>query len=424
MFEFQLHFNITPFVEIGDGPTSARWESWRDQFVSYLALKGIDDHDEMHRALMCFGGSDVRKVAQNVCADEHCVLDNPYHAAMETLDNYYAPRMSIRYERFKFRQMQFNPNEKLDQFTMRLRSQASLCGYGEQIEEMMMDQIVFATTSDDKLRAKYLEADTSLDEMLKIGRTYESVKFQIKAFRGAQKQGFETTEEVNIIEKKEFQKRCARCAGNHGENNRCPARDSHCNRCKMPGHYARCCRKNMKKPFERKFKKSRDYRVSPNRKLKFVREVDDVTDKVEVRELFHLSAKRSITVSVGGVNVRFVVDTGADEDVLSEDDWKMLKRTGFAAFDVRKGSKKIFQAYGSQKPLVVLGEVDVEIKIGSTSCITTLHVIQNGRCSLLCGNSAEKLGVVKFLHALSSDELPCIKGKTFEKKYLSNFIPY
>ncbi|XP_062706122.1 uncharacterized protein K02A2.6-like [Aedes albopictus] len=405
-----LHFNITPFVEHGDGPTSTRWESWRDQFVSYLALKGVDDHGEMYRALMCFGGSDVRKIAQNVGIDASCVLDNPYRAAMEMLDNYYAPRMSLRYERFKFRQLQFNPHETLDQFTLRLRSQASLCGFGDQIEEMMMDQIVFATKEDDKLRAKYLEADTSLDEMLKIGRTYESVKLQVREFRGMLAQPA-PVEEVNIVERQKYQKLCGRCAGNHGEKNRCPARDSQCNLCRLPGHYARCCRRSRKfaKHPDRKFKKSEDGSLDSSRKLKFVREIDDVTNNVEVRELFHLNGKRRVTGTVGGVNVCFVVDTGADEDVLSEDDWKMLKRTGFAAYGVRKGSNKVFQAYGSQKPLTVLGEVEAEIKIGSKSCITTLHVIQNGKCSLLSGKSAEMLGVVKFLHALSSVELPYIK---------------
>lgn len=132
----------------------------------------------MYKALMCFGGADVRKIGKTVSMDESTVMDNPYRVTIEALDNYYSPRMSLRYERFKFRQLQFNPNEKLDQFLIRLRAQAELCNFGDQSENMIMDQIIFATT-DDKLRAKYLEADTSLDDMLNIGRTYESVNKQV-----------------------------------------------------------------------------------------------------------------------------------------------------------------------------------------------------------------------------------------------------
>lgn len=183
IFNLQLNFNIQPFSENGDGSSNTRWEQWKDQFVSYLVLKGIDDHDEMFKALMCFGGGDVRKIARDVVVDGSAVLDNRYRMAMDLLDNYYSPRMSQRYERFKFRQILFNPNEKIDQFVVRLKKQAALCGFGEQIDDMIMDQIVVATQNDDKLRAKYLEADTSLDEMLKIARTHETVKTQLHEFR-------------------------------------------------------------------------------------------------------------------------------------------------------------------------------------------------------------------------------------------------
>lgn len=143
---------------------------------------------------------------------------------------------------------------------------------------------------------------------------------------------------------------------------------------------------------------------------KFVREVDDVTEKVEIRELFHLEGKRSVALDVGGVEVNFIIDTGADEDVLSIDDWKKLKQTGLKMFDVRKGSDKFFRAYGSYKPLTVLGEVDVEVRHRNQCYRTTLFVIQDGKCSLLSGKSAEVLGIVKFLHVITQTPFPAIKA--------------
>lgn len=148
-----------------------------------------------------------------------------------------------------------------------------------------------------------------------------------------------------------------------------------------------------------------------DRRPKFIREVEDVTKPVEIRELFHLNSKRSVQAKVGGVSLRFIIDTGADEDVLSETDWKTMKQVGFQAFGARRGSDKIFRAYGSEKPLVVLGEVDVTIEIEDQSCHTTCYVIKDGKCSLLSGDTAEKLGVVKFLRSLSDDNLPAIKGE-------------
>lgn len=163
-----------------------------------------------YRALMCFGGSDVRKIAQNVGIIQATYLTTrtgrQWRCWTITM-----PLVCHTFERFKFRQLQFNPHETLDQFTLRLQSQASLCSFGDQIEEMMMDQIVFATKEDDKLKAKYLGADTSLDEMLKIGRTYESVKLQVREFRGMLAQPV-SVEEVNVVERQKYQKLCGRCA--------------------------------------------------------------------------------------------------------------------------------------------------------------------------------------------------------------------
>lgn len=415
--KLQLNFNIHPFSEIGDGSTSTRWELWKDQFVSYLILKGIDDHDDMFKALMCFGGSDVRKIARDVTVSESAILDNRYRLAMEVLDNYYSPKMSQRYERFRFRQLMFNPNEKIDQFMIRLKEQAAQCGFGDQVDDMIMDQIVFATQHEDKLRAKYLEADTTLEEMLKIARTHESVKSQIQELRGKSVPLADLNAVGEVVsDSKQGRIACSRCMGNHLANDaRCPAKASRCSKCGKLGHYARCC----KTPHFRAGENRSTQKLVPNRRMhyhhdgqqKFVREVDDVTNTVEIRELFHLEGKRTADATIGGVNVRFIIDTGADEDVLSVDDWKTLKRVGFNAFDVRKGSDKVFRAYGSMKSLTVLGEVDARVAVGGKYFDTTLFVIQDGKCSLLSGKTAEALGIIKFLHAVTDEVLPCIKGK-------------
>ncbi|XP_062713131.1 uncharacterized protein LOC134290111 [Aedes albopictus] len=402
----KLNCNILPFHETGDGPTSSRWEEWKGQFLAYLALKGVTDHEELYNALMCFGGPDVRKIAKNLEITGN-ILDNRYRAAMEALDNYFSPRMSLRYERYKFRQLKFNPKEKLDQFVLRLKIQAAACNFEDQLDQMVMDQIVYATQNDDKLRAKYLEADVTLDEMLKIGRTHETVATQVQEFRS----------------KPTYDGTCTKCSGKHPTGDqKCPARESRCNNCGKNGTFCTLLLETapnlspLGQQDKRAVSESSNYPASrfrgssSNKKQKFVRELDDVTDKVEIRELFHLDNKRRVDAAVGGVKLRFVVDTGADEDVLSAADWKTLKKVGFKAFDVRKGSKKIFRGYGSNHPLTVLGEVDAEISIGDQACSTTFFVIEGGNCSLLSGRSAENIGVVKFLNVANSIALPCIKG--------------
>ncbi|XP_062550930.1 uncharacterized protein LOC134215840 [Armigeres subalbatus] len=263
-----------------------------------------------------------------------------------------------------------------------------MCSFGDEVDSMVMDQIVYATQNDDKLRAKYLECDTTLDEMLKIGRTYETVNQQVHEIRFKSPDNIEVNAILNADNVHRTKKlSCVRCSGNHTSvDPLCPARGSRCNRCNKLGHYARCCR-GAKKPFQRQPKSiegrkqrsdQQNHGSYANPKPKFVREVDDVTKSVEIRELFHLNGKRTTIAAVGGVDLRLIIDTGADEDVLGIDDWTTLKRVGFEAYDIRKGSDKIFQAYGSNKPLIVLGEVDAMIAVGEQSCRTTFFVIQDG----------------------------------------------
>lgn len=104
-------------------------------------MKGVRNTDEKYKTLLCFGGPDVRKIAKDVVVSGS-LMDNQYRAAMEALDNYYSPRMSLRYERFKFRQTTFNPNEKIDRFVVTLTTLAATCSLGDQLDSMIMDQIV------------------------------------------------------------------------------------------------------------------------------------------------------------------------------------------------------------------------------------------------------------------------------------------
>lgn len=240
-----------------------------------------------------------------------------------------------------------------------------------------------------------------------------SIVIKVQEFRGKSNVSAElnTFNKMSNNQNKKPSTKCTRCLGNHISNDQhCPAKTSRCNKCNKIGHFARCCRDNRKHRFSNVKTVANGIHQNTDRKPKFVREIDDVTKNVEIRELFHLEGKRTVMADVGGVTLRFIIDTGADEDVLSTDDWTTLKRLGFRAYSIKKGSDKIFRAYGSTTPLTVLGEAEMEVSIDGASCVSTFFVIKDGRCSLLSGKTAEKLGIVKFLRTLTP-EVTCIKGK-------------
>lgn len=81
-----------------------------------------------------------------------------YDAAITALDNYFQPVRQDILERHRLRRMKQMPNEKFAHYMVRLRQQASLCGFDKyskgtkQIltELMIMDVIVEGCTSVEK----------------------------------------------------------------------------------------------------------------------------------------------------------------------------------------------------------------------------------------------------------------------------------
>lgn len=405
---------MPPFVESDEGSPAIRWEKWREHFEAYLEWKNVVDHDEKYKTLMLFGGSDVRRVISKIEADGSHPMDNRYRTALQQFDEYFIPRVSKTFERQRFRQMVPAPNEKLDKYVIRLKKQATVCEFENQTENMIVDQIV-STTKDDKLKRKWLGKDYTLDEVLAMARAEESVKFQLHAWEdGAASNA--AKDFVNVVQAEKSNNafrdrrnrrtdktntlhanRCFRCDGRHTSSDpTCPAISRRCKICSKLGHFARCCLKG-----KRPLKQNRQ--ENPMQKQKrYVREVAEENsvkqDDDQIFDLFHLgAAKRFVSAKVGGVILKMIIDTGAEEDILSENDWKMLKATGFEAYGIKKGSNKVFHAYGSKAPLTVLGEVNTDISFEGRNVDTTLYVIQGGKCSLLSADTAVKLGIIKFV---------------------------
>lgn len=367
---------------------------------------------------MMFGGPDVRRITSKVAEVRSGTIDNRYRIAVNLLDEYFVPRVSKTFERQKFRTMTPMPQEKLDTFVVRLKHQATNCDFGNQVENMIVDQIV-STTQDLKLKRRCLEKDLKLKEVLDIARTHESVELQLNNWDGKQtpKLDLNAVDEKSVAASEVLKvtdyvgRKCSRCDGKHDVRDpSCPAKTRKCNICDKTGHFARCCYRKRKQDAEFKFA---DRSNQPKIK-RFIREIEDTSadDEGTVFNLFHLgSGKRFVIVNIGGHPVKFIVDTGADENVLAENDWKQLKQAGFEAYAIRTGSKKIFNAYGSNTPLSVLGELDAEITFNGKSIDSTLYVISGGKYSLLSGDAAIKLGILQFTYAIEVDPFPSIRGK-------------
>ena len=68
--------------------------------------------------------------------------DDVYNAALRTLDAYFTPQVNVPYKRHIFRPMKQEEHETVDQFVVRLSTQAANCDFGATKNEQIRDQII------------------------------------------------------------------------------------------------------------------------------------------------------------------------------------------------------------------------------------------------------------------------------------------
>lgn len=144
-----------------------------------------------------------------------------YESVVERLNNFFAPKRNATFERHIFRKMKQEPQEKINIFEIRLRTQAERCDFGDQMEDNIKDQVTETCTSD-LLRRKILERGSdNLHEILKMAKVIESVSEQQVIFKNHDRHSERSVADVyKVFNKKRYQtpydakSECKRCGYN------------------------------------------------------------------------------------------------------------------------------------------------------------------------------------------------------------------
>ena len=91
--------------------------------------------------------------------DADPAVTNVYTVAKQALDNHFAPKKNIEFERFTFRSTKRLSTENIDSYHARLRSLAKYCDFAEVDKEIKSH--IIQTTRSSRLRRRAL-ADPSL----------------------------------------------------------------------------------------------------------------------------------------------------------------------------------------------------------------------------------------------------------------------
>ena len=209
----------------------------------------------------------------------------------------------------------------------------------------------------------------------------------------------EGRKDVNFVRDKQENKgkerakrACYRCGkvGHFGRDSECPAKGKTCNKCGRADHFGSQCRTKTAKPP----KPRREEKTKGKNRKKSVRYVGSERDEDEYA--FTVNSATSpgkIDVTVGGVVVAMLIDSGASTNVIDKNLCSKLKQDKIKCVS-RKSDKKLY-AYGSKQPLNVLGTFSALARVEGKEAEAEFVVINGEGAALLGRETAIQLGMLK-----------------------------
>ena len=337
---------------------------------------------------------------------------------MKKFEAYCAPRKNHIMAALKFSERRQADSESFDSFVTDLKILVKDCGYQEE-ERMVRDAIVFRCKHT-KVREKCLDlADTlTLEKAVEIGRNHETNLTSLKKLakdedptvnalnkekrqtrnrrqqsnKGTNKQDSAKTAtdaKSSKQNRKKPNEKCGRC-GYDRTHKKCPAMGQQCGFCKKMNHYSKLCR---------------------SKEVHNLQEVDDPDNSEDDSPLFVYSVGSDCgpedeqfyeTVEVQDTQVRFQLDSGAKANVMSLKTYTKLKHGPLPPL---KKTRTVLISFSKHK-LKPHGEVVLTTRYKDKVENVKFFVVEPEVESVLSGNTCIKLGLLKRVYQMASQELP------------------
>lgn len=326
--------------------------------------------------LLPLAGQDVQDIFFTLT---HTGEVTDYTAAVEALNTYFVPQVNAAYAHQTFHKLSQKQGETVQQIGTHLRQAAKDCDFRGDRGNQIRDAILCKYTSE-YVRRKLLEEGPGLTlaRTLEVASQCERVEEQLAAMSVTRerKEGdtvnrIATTEKekytkpkVKMKEQNKTDRQCYRCGytDHTGKDPQCPARGQTCHMCNGKDNFSEMCRTKGHKKQNVNVVEQDDY-------VFIVKDVDDVPEK--------------LTFSVGGVDLKMLIDSGATSNIMGENVWEKLKAEKIKCHSYVPKELRNVYAYSSTESLSVKGAFRCEIKIGDKTEEAEFIVIKGNGVPLL-----------------------------------------
>ena len=425
-----------PTFDLSENDTvPSRWKKYKQRFELLCTAIGVAEEKQKLAMFLTYVGDDTYEIFENTKLNE----SPTFNEAIEALDKHFEPQSNKSYETFLFRQMKQLEGENLNQFYIRLKEQASKCGFAD--ADLNIKQQIELSTTNNKLRIySFQNQDKTLQELLVIGRTYEQTRKQVEVLtKDKLTKADQEEESVNFTKKRKFgknkyfergmsdnnKKSCFRCGGKFPHKYQCPALGKTCNKCSKKNHFATVCKTSQKRGgnlnnIQLKTLNSITSTHSPSQLYESLEplcldetlftlsvsenkavcnkgsEPRSVSDQFDARVFNVNKPNFDATILVEGIRVNFLVDTGASINILTLRTFNELSKRLKQKPILQKTKAKVVTYGSSYSSLSVLGKITFVVETKSKLCCTDFLVIDTPHKNLLSGETALLLNILTF----------------------------
>ncbi|CAG2221577.1 unnamed protein product [Mytilus edulis] len=380
-----------PFIQSDDQiSTGKHWEEWMER----------KDISRLERSLRDEEGEDEYKVLKN------------------KLNKYYLPKKNKHHARYLFLKMKPFKDEYTVTYVMRLREKAHACEFEATCDERILEHCIQTITNQDLIK-RAISKGWNLDKFVEEAGQMEDTCLQMKDMKGDPRDI--GTFSANKIQSNRSNYRahdvvenCGYCGFDHGEGNKCPAYGKQCRNCDRYNHFASVCRAEKKKQQYRAGNFRREGR-SVKKTMEEKIETDsntDISDYDEDEDYFGETIKhimkirkvktvqgirdmdKTVTVRIDDVDVKVEPDSGADVNVMDENQFLKFQSKTYGNPVLEKSKIKLSTL---QNSLPIKGEFKTIIR-NKTCGTETKFVVVKGKINsppLISKSTLIELGMIQ-----------------------------
>ena len=377
-----LFGNVGEFV-----PPQEEWTQYEDKISHFFTANGIEDDDKKCAVFLSMVAPSTYKLLCNLITPKK-PGELLYDQLVQALRKHHNPTPSEIVQRFKFNSRVRQPGESVATFIAELRALAKFCNYGDTLDNMLRDRIVYGI-GDLQIQKRLLaETDLTFKKTTELALSMEAAVKNAQAIQPTSTDSKPSPQEgsLNKVTSSSFKRggksnqECHRCGATGHPGSMCKHRSTKCHTCGKLGHLSKMCYSKTKKP-------------SNTRSPKGIHTVD--TASVEEYQLYRIYTTRDksssnpfvLEVQVDKQPIVMEIDTGASVSVLSSATY----REKFNGKPLQASSVAL-RTY-AEEPLKNLGSLTVEVEHNSQKMELPLFVVDGNGPNLLGRDWLEKLSI-------------------------------